>query len=84
MTANMIGTIFPIKGENGAESIPWGIVEPHRAAIVSKFGKTPERLFALGGLNASELVSILTGKDTSAADARKFLVMAGWIKEQKD
>jgi len=51
-----IGHTFPVKGHHEHKSVPWGLVEPHRAAIQKEHGRTLEYLAANGGLEAEDLV----------------------------
>ena len=54
---SQIGFTFPVKGS--AVTIPWGLVEPHRAEIQKAHGKTLEWLCVNGGLGRDELAKIV-------------------------
>lgn len=58
---------FPVlsRNRNGwgeDKSVPWEILEPHRAQAMTNHGQTLERLAERGGLSPEELLAIVLDK----------------------
>ena len=62
-----IGSTFPVRGDDKIKSIPWGMIEPHRARAAANHGLPLERLYALGGLTVLEIARIVSDKDANAS-----------------
>lgn len=52
---------FPILGKHAIKSIPWSLLEPHRAQAHRNHGQTLERLAERGGLSPREVIGVIEG-----------------------
>lgn len=53
---------FPILHDVEIKSVPWAVVEPHRAQAITNHHQSIERLAERGGLSPCETVAIIEGR----------------------
>lgn len=53
---------FPIMLDTEIKSVPWAVLEPHRAQALINHGRTLEQLEAKGGVSPEEAVAIIEGR----------------------
>jgi hypothetical protein len=70
----MIGLTFPVTGSEKRTSVPWNLVEPHRAAIEKTTGRTLQFLAAHGGLPLLEIAAVIGGESCDDAEKAEALV----------
>jgi hypothetical protein len=62
---------FPILGDPHVKSLPWRVIEPHRAQAKSNHSQTLEELAGRGGLGTVEIIAIMAGTDFYSLFTRK-------------
>lgn len=61
-------------------SVPWRVVERHRAQIEHNHGQTLERLAVRGGLDAVELVGAMKGMNIWQGTLLKFDACEAYLR----
>jgi len=53
---------FPVLGDKIIKSVPWDLLEPHRAQAITNHGQTLEQLAVRGGLDLAEIITVISDR----------------------